>query len=141
MSYLYFMLDTMILRSILTAVVCLASPLVSDAATHLVIWTFGAASGSYTTAPTSGAASGTAVLTLTGGEPDGNGKDGAAYADILGTSHDRGQAAAWNDIKVNVAGMPDSTAEVIIQFSSLGYEDLAMRFDYRSEGADFFDLA
>ena len=134
--YQYLMLDNMMFRSILTAVVCLASPLVSDAATQLVIWTFGAASGSYTEAPTAGAASGTAVLTLADGDLDANGKDGVAYTDILGTPHDSGQAAAWNDIKVMG---PD--AEVIIQFSSLGYEDLAVRFDYRSEGAEFFDFA
>ena len=125
------------LQSILMSVVVLTWSLAaSQAATQLVIWTFGADSGSYTTDPTSGVASGTAVLTLADGDLDANGKDGFAYTDIVGTAHDPGQAAAWNDVKVSG---PD--AEVIIEFTSLGYEDLAVRFDYRSEGAEFFDLA
>jgi len=125
----------MMLRLILTAVMCFAPLVVSQAATQLVIWTFGADADSFTTAPTAGAASGTAMLTLADGDLDANGKDGVAYTDIMGMSHDPGQSAAWNDVKVTG---PD--AEAIIRFSSLGYEDLAMRFDYRSEGADFFDL-
>ena len=125
----------MLLRPILAAVVSLSFPLAAEAATQLVVWTFGADAASYTTAPTSGVASGTAVLTLADGDLDANGKDGVSYMDAAGILHDPGQAGAWNDIKVTG---PD--AEVIIQFSSLGYEDLALRFDYRSEGADFFDL-
>ncbi len=106
------------------------------AATQLVLWTFGASAAEFTTTPTSGVQSGTASLSLGGGELDANGKDGTPYTDIVGMSHEEGQAAAWEDIKVTG---PD--AEILIQFSTLGYRDIAIRFDYRSEAAEAFDFA
>ena len=107
-----------------------------NAATQLVLWTFGPNSTGYTTAPQSGVLSDSAILTLADGEIDENGKDGTPYTDFMGTEHDAGQGGAWQDVKVNG---PD--AELLIQFSTLGYEKLALRFDYRSEGPVSYDLA
>ena len=116
--------------------ITLVCALPASAATQLVLWTFGPNSAGFTTAATSGVNSGSAILTLADGDLDANGKDGTAYMDIVGTNHDPGQSAAWNDIKVQG---PD--AEVLIEFSTLGYKDVSVRFDYRSEGAVSFDLA
>lgn len=120
----------------LSLAILLSVAIPAQGATQLVLWTFGPDSDGYTTNATSGVASGSAMLTLADGEIDTNGKNGVDYTDSQGSLHTGGRSAAWDDVKVTG---PD--AEAMIEFSTLGYEDIAIRFDYRSEGTESFDLA
>ena len=101
----------------------------------MAIWDFGASSAYYTEAPTTENVVGVPTLSIFGGEKDINGKNGVAYIDAAGVHHDAGQGAAWDDVRVTG---PD--AEWILTINTTGWNDIAIRWDYRSEETPSFDL-
>ncbi|WP_167546578.1 PEP-CTERM sorting domain-containing protein [Stieleria maiorica] len=65
------------------------------------------------------------------GDTDGNGKDGLAFsAPGLGIDTIDGQAMAWDDI----AKSGDNDAEFFVEFSTVGFTDIQVRFDLRGNG-------
>ncbi len=66
---------------------------------------------------------------------DDNGKAGIAYTDIAGVSHPAGSAAAWDDIRGS-----GTDAELLLTLDTRDWQDISLRFDYRSDSADSFDL-
>lgn len=101
----------------------------------MAIWDFGASSAYYTEVPTTENVVGVPTLSIFGGEKDINGKNGVAYVDAVGVHHDAGQGAAWDDVRVTG---PD--AEWILTINTTGWNDIAIRWDYRSEETPSFDL-
>jgi len=101
----------------------------------MAIWDFGVSSAHYTENVTAENVVGVPTLVISGGEKDINGKDGIAYTDAAGVHHDAGQGAAWNDVRVSG---PD--AEWILTINTTGWNDIAIRWDYRSEETPSFDL-
>lgn len=65
-----------------------------------------------------------------------NGADGTAYTDNEGVSHAGGKAPSWADIKGS-----GSDAEITLNINTLNWENLVLRFDYKSQLADTYDLA
>lgn len=110
----------------------LSSPANADL---MAIWDFGPNAAGYTEVVTAENVIGTPILSLSGGDIDTNGKDGRAYTDAAGTPHIAGQGAAWDDVRVTG---PD--AEWIMTVNTTGWEDMAIRWDYKSEQAPSFDL-
>jgi hypothetical protein len=104
---------------------------------QLAIWDFGAKAASYTETVTAEDVVGTPMLLVDGGEKDPDGKDGVAYTDVAGVSHAKGQAAAWDDVKVS--GLD---AEWIVTINTTGWQDIDVRFDYKAWDANTtsFDL-
>lgn len=59
---------------------------------------------------------------------DSDGQDGTAFTDAAGGSHAAGQALAWG------SGVNDGDQEWILSVDLTGYQDLVIRWDYRSTG-------
>jgi len=91
------------------------------------IWDFGPDAAGYTEDVTLSNVTGVPTIFLSGGEKDDNGKDGTAYTDAAGNFHAGGQAAAWDDIKVDG---PD--AKWTLTINTTGWYDLAIRWDYKA---------
>src|SRR5262245_13179337 len=64
---------------------------------QLGFWDFGPNAAGYTLNPSFSATVTPPVLTVGGGDLDGNGDDGVAYNDRRGVAHIAGQAVMWND--------------------------------------------
>jgi hypothetical protein len=94
---------------------------------QMAIWDFGQSSGYYTEAPTAENVVGTPTIVLSGGLINANGKNGVAYLDAAGVSHIAGQAAGWDDVKVDG---PD--AELDVTINTAGWQDISVRFDYKA---------
>jgi hypothetical protein len=62
---------------------------------------------------------------------------GRPYTDVEGQDHEATLTAGWIDIKKD-GGHPD--AEFVVSIATTGWEDIKLRFDYRSESADSFRL-
>lgn len=92
------------------------------------VWTFGPNSTNYTLVPQYEYAQGTPVMTAGGADYDDNGGNGVAFTDAGGNSHDAGQALHWGD----VSGTTDD-AYVIITIDTTGWQDMAIRWDYKSD--------
>jgi hypothetical protein len=99
----------------------------ANAAQQMAIWDFGSSSDYYTESPTAENVVGTPTLSLSGGLKDTNGKNGVDYVDIAGVSHIAGQAAGWDDVKVDG---PD--ADWIVTINTTGWQDISVRFDYKA---------
>jgi hypothetical protein len=80
--------------------------------------------------------SGTAGLRMLNQIINVGGVDGTGYTDSEGVNHTGGKAASWGDIKGSGAD-----AEFIIEMSTTDWENIALRFDYKSQLADSYDLA
>jgi hypothetical protein len=106
-------------------------------ATVLSIWDFGDSSAVYTERPAYYNTAAEPILVLAGGAKDIDGKNGIALVDADGVSHIAGQSGGWDDIKVS--GNP--SASWITTINTAGFQDLAIRWDYKSEKATSFDLA
>lgn len=65
-----------------------------------------------------------------------NGVDGTAYSDTEGVNHSGGKAPSWADIKGSGAD-----AEIMLNVNTSNWENLSLRFDYKSQLADTYDLA
>ena len=120
---------------VLLALIFLAAFSSPSIAALMAIWDFGPSSAYYTENVTAENVVGVPTLVLSGGEKDTNGKNGVAYVDAAGVYHDAGQAGAWDDIRVTG---PD--AEWILTIDTTGWEDISIRWDYRSEQTPSFDL-
>lgn len=120
---------------VLLALIFLAAFSSPSIAALMAIWDFGPSSAYYTENVTAENVVGVPTLVLSGGEKDINGKNGVAYVDAAGVHHDAGQAGAWDDIRVTG---PD--AEWILTIDTTGWEDISIRWDYRSEQTPSFDL-
>lgn len=120
---------------VLLALIFLAAFSSPSIAALMAIWDFGPSSAYYTENVTAENVIGVPTLVLSGGEKDINGKNGVAYVDAAGVYHDAGQAGAWDDIRVTG---PD--AEWILTIDTTGWEDISIRWDYRSEQTPSFDL-
>jgi len=120
---------------VLLALIFLAAFSSPSIAALMAIWDFGPSSAYYTENVTAENVVGVPTLVLSGGEKDTNGKNGVAYVDAAGVHHDAGQAGAWDDIRVTG---PD--AEWILTIDTTGWEDISIRWDYRSEQTPSFDL-
>ncbi len=68
---------------------------------------------------------------------DPNGKAGISYVDIDTTAHAENDAIAWNDI----AQGNSLDAELQININTTDWQDLKLRFDYKSEETESVDLA
>ena len=110
----------------------------STLATVLAVWDFGDGKDTYTQAPAYYNTVDEPALALLGSDVDDNGKDGIAYVDAGGIAHAAGQAAAWDDI--NKSGS-ENDAALIITLNTTGFTNLAIRWDYKSELAEYFDFA
>ncbi|MCP5532177.1 MAG: hypothetical protein H7A49_10345 [Akkermansiaceae bacterium] len=64
-------------------------------------------------------------------DTDGNGKGGNAFADAAnGINAVAGQSMAWDDI----AKSGDNDAEFFLVFSTIGYKDIEISFDFQNNG-------
>ena len=126
-------------KTLIFSITLLVLPVLSGSADAalMAIWNFGPDAAGYTEDVTTENVIGIPVLTLDGGEIDLNGKDGIEYTDSAGTFHSEGQAAAWNDIKVQ-----GKDAEWIMMINTTGFEDMTIRWDYKAwdSDTDSFDL-
>lgn len=95
----------------------------------MAIWDFGSGAGSYTLAPQYEYVTGTPTMTAGGAEYDGDGGNGVAFImDAAGNSHIAGQCLHWED----VSGVA-SDAYWIMTINTTGWEDMAIRWDYKSD--------
>lgn len=101
----------------------------------MAIWDFGPNADGYTEVVTTEHVMDVPTLLIYDGDKDDNGKDGVAYTDAEGTYHFPGQGGAWNDVRV-----PGPDAEWLMTINTRGWEDITIRWDYRSEEAPTFDL-
>ncbi|MBI1369475.1 MAG: hypothetical protein GC162_12575 [Planctomycetes bacterium] len=70
---------------------------------------------------------GTPTLTLAGGSLVSGGATGTSYLDTAAVNHSAGKAAGWS------SGVNDApTNEFTLVYSSIGWSDYTIRFDYRS---------
>ena len=120
---------------VLTALVLLPALSGPANADLTAIWDFGPNAAGYTQVVTAENVIGTPTLSLSGGDIDTNGKDGVGYRDAAGTYHNPGQGAAWDDVRV-----PGPDAEWVLTINTTGWEDMTIRWDYKSEEAPTFDL-
>ena len=95
---------------------------------QMAIWTFGPNASGYTEAPAFHALNSPPSLTIAGGTKDTNGKDGTPYTDLRSVFHATGQGAAWNDLNISSPGID---AYWIIGVNTTGWQNLAIRFDYK----------
>ncbi|MES2574714.1 MAG: choice-of-anchor D domain-containing protein [Bacteroidota bacterium] len=102
--------------------------------TQMAFWNFGSSAGTYTNTVTSETVTGTPTLILTDGTIDTDGKEGVAYTDITGTSHVRGQAAGWTDIKSSGAG------DAIFTINTTGFNDITLKLDYKGTSVTSMDV-
>ena len=120
--------------SVLLIAVSTLSPLTQ--ASTVAYWDFGNNAADYPGNVNISDIMGVATLDLAGGELDTNGKDGTSY-----NSNPAGQAAAWNEVKVD-----GEDAHWIMTINTTGVEDMAIRWDYKAwetpdDGDDYtFDL-
>ena len=103
----------------------------------MAIWDFGPDASGYTEAVTADNVIGVPAIVIDGGEKDSDGKDGIEYTDAAGFWHEAGLGGAWNDVNV---GVPDPDAAWILTINTTGWEDIAIRWDYKSEESPTFDL-
>jgi hypothetical protein len=122
------------LFSALFMVLCLGT----FAQTQMAIWDFATVSGASTSPinATSDAVQGTPYLQQFYQTIDDNGKGGTAYTDVASIAHTAGSAIAWDDIKGS-----GIDAELHMHLSTAGYENIFLRFNYKSESATGFDLS
>lgn len=93
-------------------------------------WDFGPDASGYTEAARIGNMNGAPTLTgmSAGTGYDADGQVGAAFVDVAGTNHNAGQALTWG------SGVNDDNQEWILDIDLTGYQELQIRWDYRSTG-------
>ena len=122
-------------RLVCVALVCFVSPV--GYAKVLAVWDFGPSSAFYTEEPSTFALPAKPTMLLTGGDIDANGKNGVDFTDADGVFHAAGQGAAWDD--VNKSGS-DNDAACTITMNTTGWQLQGLRWDYKSELANSYDL-
>jgi len=103
---------------------------------QMAIWDFGPDEG-YVETVTAEDVSGIPTIAMDGGTKDGNGKNGTSYTDVENVLHSPGQAAAWEDVRVD-----GKDAELMIYINTTGWENITLRWNYKAwlSGTDSFDL-
>ncbi len=98
--------------------------------TLVAYWDFGPDSAGYTENVSVENAVGTPTLTgmSAGTGYDSDGQEGSSFVDAEGTSHAAGQALAWG------SGVNDGDQEWILSIDLTGFQNLFIRWDYRSTG-------
>jgi hypothetical protein len=101
---------------------------ISQADTLVAYWDFGSDATNYTENVSTENAIGTPTLTgmSAGSGYDTNGQDGVSFVDSEGSSHPAGQALAWG------SGVNDADQEWVLAIDLTGYQNLILRWDYRS---------
>ncbi len=105
--------------------------------TQMAIWTFSNVSNASSNSlnPTTYSVATAPVLQQFFQQIDNNGIAGTSYTDISSTNHTAGSAISWDDIKGSGAD-----AELVINLNTSGWNSMYMRFDYKSETANSFDI-
>ncbi len=66
---------------------------------------------------------------------DNNGVTGTSYTDFIGAFHSASNAISWNDITGS-----GTDAELVLTLNTTGWNNIFLRFDYKSESANSFDI-
>lgn len=105
--------------------------------TQMAIWDFSTLSNASTSSinATTEVLNGTPSLQQYNQLIDDNGKGGTSYTDIASVSHSAGSAIAWDDIRGS-----GTDAALEITMNTTGFQNIFLRFDYKSESATAFDL-
>ncbi len=120
----------MMRRTIALMVLVLLPALSGQANAELMaIWDFGPTAGTYTLNPQYEYVTGTPTMSAGNADYDINGGNGTAFNDANGNSHIAGQSLHWND----VSGTGDNDAYIIITIDTTGWQDMAIRWDYKSD--------
>lgn len=83
-----------------------------------------------------------AILTMLNGEVDRNGKSGVTYVDnTCGVTFDPTLAINWDAVEGETTESPDDDAQLLLQFSTVDWKDIAFRFYYWSEDVESFDIS
>jgi hypothetical protein len=105
----------------------------------LAVWDFGINAANYTENPAyynTATAPTLLLLPNVSGSKDPDGKNGIAFTDAGGISHIDGQAGAWDDIKNS-----NGNASWTVTLDTTSFQNLAIRWDYKSELATSFDFS
>ena len=105
--------------------------------TQMAIWDFPTVSNASNTSinASTDILTGTPSLQQYNQTIDDNGVNGTPYLDINGVSHVASKAISWNDITGS-----GTDAELIMTLNTSGWSSISMRFDYKSESANSFDV-
>jgi hypothetical protein len=103
----------------------------------MAIWDFGPDASGYTEAVTTENVIDEPAIVIEGGEKDPDGMEGLGYTDFAGSWHEPGQGGAWNDVNVGVSNFDVAW---ILTINTTGWEDITIRWDYKSEDSPTFDL-
>lgn len=93
----------------------------------MTVWSFGGSAASYTLVPQFDATL-SAMLTPGGGSLDATGGNGVAFTDAGGNARGSGQCLHWSDTTKSAGD-----AYVTIALNTTGWQDLALRWDYKSK--------
>lgn len=77
-----------------------------------------------------------ATLIMRNQDIDRNGKEGRAFVNDCNILFDGTRSAAWDDVKTG-----GSDGELILQISSIDWQSLSIRFDYKTQDVDSYDLS
>ncbi len=133
------------MRRIIALMVLVLLPALSGQANAelMTIWDFGPTAGTYTLDPQYEYVTGTPAMSAGNADYDINGGNGIAFSsDAAGNSHIAGQSLHWED----VSGTGANDAYIIITIDTTGWQDMAIRWDYKSDatgndqGPTSFDL-
>jgi len=116
------------MKRIRVAVILISLAFWASADTMVAYWDFGSNIEGYTETVTLENAVGTPTLTgmSVGTSYDSDGQIGVSFLDAVGGSHSDGQALAWG------SGVDDGNQEWILGIDLTAYQDLTLRWDYRS---------
>ena len=103
----------------------------------MAIWDFGPDASGYTETVTAENVIGVPAIVIDGGDKDSDGMGGVGYTDSAGSWHEAGRGGAWNAVN---AGILNPDAAWILTINTTGWEDIAIRWDYKSEASPTFDL-
>ncbi|MBC7865316.1 MAG: T9SS type A sorting domain-containing protein [Bacteroidia bacterium] len=122
---------------LLCTVLCIFYCTTVSSQTQMAIWNFASVANAATNPfnATTDSVSGTPSLQQFFQNIDNNGIAGTAYTDVNGVNHSASNAISWNDIKGS-----GTDAELIITVNTAGWDSIFLRFDYKSESANSFDI-
>lgn len=83
-----------------------------------------------------------ASLTMLRGEIDHDGTTGIDYIDnTCGVTFQPTTSISWDAVEGETMDSPDDDAQLLVQFSTVDWENIAFRFYYRSEDVTSFDIS
>lgn len=103
-------------------------PMIGTSDSVIALWDFGPDDNGYTEQVTINNTIGTPTLSgmAAGSGYDTNGQDGIPFVNADGAIHNAGQALTWG------SGVNDGDQEWIMTLDLTGYQNVALRWDYRS---------